>query len=57
MQAKIKRLPYGNSNFERLIRENYVYVDKTKYIELLEKEDICSPAKINTNCLKNPERN
>ena len=39
MQAKIKRLPYGNSNFERLMLENYVYVDKTKYIELLEKED------------------
>jgi len=34
----IKRLPYGNSNFESVILENYVYVDKTKFIELLEKE-------------------
>ncbi|MDR3094919.1 MAG: AAA family ATPase, partial [Bacteroidales bacterium] len=33
-----KSLPYGNSNFERLIEENYAYVDKTRFIELLEKE-------------------
>jgi hypothetical protein len=35
---KMKRLPYGNSNFEKLITENYAYVDKTQYIELLENE-------------------
>jgi hypothetical protein len=35
---KYKRLPYGNSNFERLITENYAYVDKTRFIELLENE-------------------
>ena len=39
MEAKkFKRLPYGNSNFERLILENYAFVDKTMFIELLEKE-------------------
>jgi len=34
-----KRLPYGISNFERLIMEDYVYVDKTRYIEMLENEN------------------
>jgi hypothetical protein len=34
-----KRLPYGNSNFEKVRTENYVYVDKTRYIELLEQEN------------------
>ena len=32
----IKKLPYGQSNYEELIKENYEYVDKTKYIEKLE---------------------
>ncbi|MDR3093991.1 MAG: AAA family ATPase, partial [Bacteroidales bacterium] len=40
MEAKkYKRLPYGNSNFERVITENYAYVEKTRFIELLEKEN------------------
>ena len=40
MVAKpFKRLPYGNSNFERIIVENYAYVDKTRFIEMLENED------------------
>ncbi|MDR2086373.1 MAG: ATP-binding protein [Dysgonamonadaceae bacterium] len=33
-----KRLPYGNSDFKSIITENYAYVDKTRYIEMLEKE-------------------
>ncbi|MDR1024025.1 MAG: ATP-binding protein [Prevotellaceae bacterium] len=33
-----KRLPYGHSNFESLRTENYIYVDKTRFIELLENE-------------------
>jgi hypothetical protein len=33
-----KRLPYGTSDFGRIITENYAYVDKTRYIEMLEKE-------------------
>lgn len=32
----MKRLPYGISDFPRLISEDYYYVDKTCYIELLE---------------------
>ncbi|MDR3094572.1 MAG: AAA family ATPase, partial [Bacteroidales bacterium] len=35
---KYKRLPYGISDFRRIILENYAYVDKTMYIEMLEKE-------------------
>ena len=31
-----KRVPYGVSDFERVIRENQYYVDKTMYIPLLE---------------------
>jgi hypothetical protein len=37
-EKNIKRLPYGTSNFERLILENYCYVDKTRFIALLENE-------------------
>lgn len=29
-------MPYGISNYEELITENYYYVDKTKYIKKLE---------------------
>ena len=32
----MKKLPYGISNYQELIEENYYYVDKTKYIENLE---------------------
>ena len=30
------KMPYGISNFEELIKEDYYYVDKIKYIEKLE---------------------
>ena len=30
------KMPYGISNYEELIQDNYYYVDKTKYIEKLE---------------------
>ena len=30
-------IPYGMTNFERIITENYYYIDKTKYIAELEK--------------------
>ena len=33
-----KRLPSGESNFASLRMENYAYVDKTRYIEMLENE-------------------
>ena len=32
----MKKLPYGISDYERLIENGYYYVDKTKYIEQLE---------------------
>ena len=32
----MKKLPCGVSNFEKLISEDYYFVDKTKYIEQLE---------------------
>ncbi|MDR2622436.1 MAG: AAA family ATPase [Dysgonamonadaceae bacterium] len=39
METKIyKRLPYGISDFKKIITENYAYVDKTRYIEMLENE-------------------
>ena len=32
----MRRIPYGISNYKTLIEENYIYIDRTKYIELLE---------------------
>ena len=32
----MKKLPYGISDYERLINDDYYYVDKTAYIEKLE---------------------
>ena len=37
----MKKLPYGISDYERLIENDYYYVDKTKYIEQL--EEIAEP--------------
>jgi hypothetical protein len=34
-----KKLPYGLSNFADMIESRYAYVDKTRYIELLENEN------------------
>ena len=34
-----KKIPYGQSNFADLIESGYAYVDKTRYIELLENEN------------------
>ena len=33
---KVKQLPYGVSDFEYVMRENYYYVDKTMYIPQIE---------------------
>ena len=33
----MKKIPYGIMNFKILIEENYYYVDKTMYLEKLEK--------------------
>ncbi|WP_342590195.1 AAA family ATPase [Clostridium muellerianum] len=32
----IKKLPYGQSNYKNLVYDNYIYIDKTEYIERLE---------------------
>ena len=34
--VKVKKLPYGISDYERLVENNYYYVDKTEYIERIE---------------------
>ena len=34
----MKALPYGISDFPRIMREDYYYVDKTRYIEMLERQ-------------------
>ena len=39
MNPKRIKLPYGISNFEGLVRDNYYYADKTKYIEQIEEYD------------------
>ena len=38
MDKKLKRLPYGIANFGKVITESYAYVDKTRFVELLENE-------------------
>ena len=35
-----KKFPYGISNFRRMKEENFLYVDKTKYIEVMEEDDV-----------------
>lgn len=37
MDAVIKKIPYGMTDFERIILESYYYVDKTQYIAKVEK--------------------
>ena len=32
----MKRIPYGISSFDKIKTENYYYIDKTKFIEILE---------------------
>ena len=36
----MKKMPYGISNYEKIINDNYYYVDKTMYIEKLENKRI-----------------
>ncbi len=39
----MKKIPYGLQNFETLIMDNHYYVDKTKYIEVLENLNVRYP--------------
>jgi len=32
----MKKIPYGLQNLEKIMEENYFYIDKTEYIEKLE---------------------
>ena len=34
--AKMKRIPYGLTNYERMVQCNCYYVDKTMYLETIE---------------------
>ena len=34
--AKMKRIPYGLTNYERMVQRNCYYVDKTMYLETIE---------------------
>ena len=36
---KMKKIPYGISNYEELITKNCYYVDKTKFIEKIDNND------------------
>lgn len=36
MDVTIKKIPYGMTDFERIIRENFYYIDKTEYIAKIE---------------------
>ncbi|MCU0288106.1 MAG: ATP-binding protein, partial [Acidobacteria bacterium] len=35
-ELEMKRIPYGVSNYERIVQRNYYYVDKTMYLETIE---------------------
>ena len=39
MQTTRVKFPYGISNIEMLVRDNYTFVDKTRFVELLESEE------------------
>ena len=34
----MKALPYGISDFPRIMREDYYYMDKTRFIKVLERQ-------------------
>ena len=38
MKTNVIKIPYGVSNFKRLVRDGYCYVDKTKFIEQIEED-------------------
>jgi hypothetical protein len=38
VERKAKKIPYGQTNFEKIRANNYLYVDKTRFIEQIENE-------------------
>ena len=43
MSMTFEKLPYGIASFEGLIKDGYAYVDKTRFIEILEDLDTLYP--------------
>ena len=39
VQEEVKRIPYGMMNFVAIREDNYYYVDKTRFIEKVEKSN------------------
>jgi len=37
MMEKIKKIPYGESDYGKIIRENMYYIDKTRFIHEIER--------------------
>ena len=38
-RCEMRKIPYGRINFEEIITDGYIYVDKTKYLKKLEEQD------------------
>lgn len=36
MKNKAKKIPYGIADFKKVIQRGFIYIDKTRYVELLE---------------------
>ena len=43
MSMTFEKLPYGIASFEGLIKDGFAYVDKTRFIEILEDLDTLYP--------------
>ncbi len=37
---KIKKIPYGVANYERVVQKNCCYVDKTMYLRTIKKTNL-----------------
>jgi hypothetical protein len=35
-ETRVKKIPYGLSDYEKIVRENYYYIDKTMYLKAIE---------------------
>ncbi|MGD2092700.1 MAG: AAA family ATPase [Candidatus Aminicenantes bacterium] len=35
-ETRVKKIPYGLSDYEKIVKENYYYVDKTMYLKAIE---------------------
>lgn len=39
----MKKYPFANTSYNEIVDQNYIYVDKTKYIEILEEQNCKTP--------------